>query len=126
MNRELVECRRNAGREAPTAVCVEFPRALFHFALSPFAEWKLSTSHPSNPRLHASASNFIHHNYAARCPLSSGYLHRDLALFHSSESTYTDYVLAGNVRRSIALLMGDRIEATIARFRINGLDPRGE
>lgn len=47
-----------------------FPRCeLFHFTLSPFAKWKPSTSHPSNPRLHASASNFIHHNYAARCPL---------------------------------------------------------
>lgn len=96
----------NAGREASTVVYVELPHCeLFHFTLSPFAEWKPSTSHPSNPRLHASASNFIHHNYAARCPLSPGYLHRDLVLFHSSKSTCTDYILAENVHRLIALLI---------------------
>lgn len=104
-----------------------FPRCeLFHFTLSPFAEWKPSTSHPSNPRLHASASNFIHHNYAARCPLSPssspsplpprppGYLHRDLTLFHSSKSTCTDYILAGNVHRLVVLL-----NARHSRFRIS-------
>lgn len=74
MKDESRTCRipaRNVGREREPGIDRsprrELPHcALFHFTLSPFAEWKPSTSHPSNPRLHASASNFIHHNYAAR------------------------------------------------------------
>lgn len=108
MKDESRTCRipANAGREASTVVYVELPHCeLFHFTLSPFVEWKLSTSHPSNPvSMHLLLTSYITITPHA-CPLSPGYLHRDLALFHSSKSTCTDYILAEYVHRLIALLI---------------------
>lgn len=73
--------------------------ALFHFALSPFAEWKPSTSHPSNPvPMHLLLTSYITITLHAS-PLPPGYLHRDLALFHSSESTYYIYRITSSPRR---------------------------
>lgn len=63
MKDESRTCRipANAGREASTVVYVELPHCeLFHFTLSPFAEWKLSTSHPSNPvSMHLLLTSYI-------------------------------------------------------------------
>lgn len=126
MNRELVEYRRNAGREASTVDHVKLPRcALFHFTLSPFAEWKPSTSHPSNPRLHASASNFIHHNYAACCPLSP-------RLFASRSRTFPFFEIdvhrlySHRERSSIdrALLIRATCDSVFSQRKINALDLR--
>jgi len=63
MKDESRTCRipANVGREASTVVYVEFPHCeLFHFTLSPFAEWKPSTSHPSNPiSMHLLLTSYI-------------------------------------------------------------------
>jgi len=116
MNRELVEYRRNAGREASTVVYVGAspPRVISFHSLAFRGVEALDLS-SIKPRLHASASNFIHHNYAARCPLSPGYLHRDLTLFHSSKSTCTDYILAENVYRLIGLLIRATYDSAFPR-----------
>jgi len=63
MKDESRTCRisANVGREASTVVYVELPHCeLFHFTLSPFAEWKPSTSHPSNPvSMHLLLTSYI-------------------------------------------------------------------
>lgn len=124
MNRELVECRRNAGREASTVIYVELPHCVISFHSLAFRRVETLDFSSIKPRLHASASNFIHHNYAARCPLSPGYLHRDLALFHSSKSTCTDYILAKNVHRLIAPLIRATYDFAFSRKKLNGFDLR--
>lgn len=121
MNRELVECRRNAGREASTVIYVELPHCVISFHSLAFRGVETLDFSSIKPRLHASASNFIHHNYAARCPLSPGYLHRDLALFHSLKSTCTDYILAKNVYRLIAPLIRATYDFALSR-KVNGFD----
>lgn len=75
---------------------------LFHFTLSPFAEWKPSTSHPSNPvSMHLLLTSYITITQHATPPFARLFASRPHTFPHSSKSTCTDYIPAVNVHRLV-------------------------